>query len=115
MHLAVDLRRITTVKVNGQVRYTRDRASIGQARGTIQQRDTASEAQLPVEPGGQDRTTIDFYRHLAGTFALHVRLGFEHQSWRVGVGADDTEARLGVLGDPPGDDGSAVDKHMPSW
>ncbi len=101
------------VEVDRQVRDAQDRPGGDELLGAVGEHDAPGQAQLPVQPGRQNRPTVDLDgRLLPAGRPREVTERLELQARRVGVGADDAETpgrRVNLRGHVPGDDCPAPD------
>ena len=100
-----------SVQVDGQLREAQHRAGGREVLRAVQHDQPASQLQLPVQPGVQQRPAVDLDAGLQPAEGTGGGLGLEFEGRRVRVRPQDVEAGggSGALRDHPGDQGAVAD------
>ena len=100
------------IEMDGELRDPHDRLGADQPDLARGQHQPASQPQLAVEPGVEQRRTVDLDADLLPAVPAEIRSRLELEPGRVGVRAHDParRTRSRVLRHPPGDQRSVADQ-----
>src|SRR5918994_3497055 len=81
----------TAIKMDSQLRYPHDRLGAYQLHAAVAEYQTTCQPELAIQPGVEQRSTVDLYAELLPAVAAQVGSRLEGETRRIRVRAEDPE------------------------